>query len=537
MDAKKVRGKIKRNYVLAEEIIKRWYESEHFIETGDVRIGTTEELLKVIHGEELLCRELGKKLPGMQSIEVCLTIYGECSYGKYKKYHQSGDLHLYAAEAVRILLRGISPERERQIIFSERVFELLEHIRIMVEAKEIAQMKEVGFLEDAKEIYLTGGYFSFSKRDARIMEICGRYYSGKGLRLRMGDKTSELLYRDLKCKNLLESEFVISLQKLLSGMARGRDISFFKGTYYEFFPSIHDCDSTYKDFLEILLEKIDFLITFEMLLIKQYGLLYSMKNYSSDAMARLFRCPFVIPNKIVKECLVFEPAWKRWHVTDRNEIKLLKKPVIRSYDGRCMTSFLLSGDAVNAWLEDAIYKESHSKTWKMQICQKIEALFEQEVVDYMRKHKFIAGRIEENGVWHNGIHADKNLGIVLPGEVDVFAVNDDRKKVYLIECKCIHDVLTSEGNCYQKFKNINKKLNGTYVQKIKKKRQVIEKYIAKQLNGYLLSTVILTDIDFPVYLLKETVNAWEKDIAICDFAALKESVEKNTFPKSCVQHI
>ena len=75
MDAKKVRGKIKRNYVLAEEIIKRWYESEHFIETGDVRIGTTEELLKVIHGEELLCRELGKKLPGMQSIEVCLTIY------------------------------------------------------------------------------------------------------------------------------------------------------------------------------------------------------------------------------------------------------------------------------------------------------------------------------------------------------------------------------------------------------------------------------------------------------------------------------
>lgn len=538
MNSEEIKGKIEYNYKIAEKIIKQWYETEHFVEIEDIDAGTTEKLLKLIHKEELFCRQLVQSLPGMQSIEICMTIYGECTYGKYKKYHGNGYLHIYVAEAIRILLYGISFERECQIVLPTLLFELLEHIEIMVGAKEIAQMIEADILCDAQNLKLTQGRFSFSERDDKIVEQYRRNYSGKGLRLRIAEKSMELLYRDLEKRSSLESNFVESIQKLLTEPISGRDIPFFKGTYYEFFPAVNECDDTYKDFLKTLLEKIDFLIKYVMLLMRQYIFLYSGKNYSATDMSRIFGHPFIIPDKIVKDCMVFVPEWRRWRVTESNEIKILNMPIVRNYDGKYITSFLMCGDAINTWVEVTIYKGSDSVEWKKKICQRIEKLFEDEVIDYLRKYKFVAGQVEQNGIWHidssNGI---KNLEIVLPGEVDVLAINYNKKVVYLIECKRVHDILSAKGNIYQKFKNIKSNLSGKYVQKMKKKRKIIQEYVEKHLLGYQLITVILTDIDFPVYLLGDIINDWEKNICICDFAELKKAVVKNRLPHSCVQHI
>lgn len=537
-DSEEIKKKIQYNYETAEKIIKQWYETEHYIEIENTDVGTTEKLLKFIHKEELLCRKLAQSLPGTQSIEICMTIYGETTYGNYRKFHKKGFLHIYVAEAIRILLYGICFERECQILSPVLLFELLEHIRIMAEAKEVAQMIEVNILCDAENLRLTQGYFYFSERDVQIMEQYMLYYSGKGLRFRVAKETAKLLYRDLEKKSSLKSDFVESIQKLLSEPVSGQDISFFKGTYFELFPAVNECDHTYKEFLEVLLEKIDFLIKYEMLLLRQYGFLYSFKKYNAIDMARIVGHPFIIPDKIVKECMVFTPEQRRWHITEKNEIKLLNMPIIRNYNEKCMTSYPLCGDAINSWVENTIYRGSESVGWKIKICQKVESLFENEVTDYMRKHKFTAGQVEQNGIWHiDSNNRTKDLEIILPGEVDVLAINHNKKMVYLIECKCIHDVLVASGNIYQKFKNVKKNLSGKYVQKMKKKREIIQEYIEKYLLGYQLVTVILTDIDFPVYLLGDTINDWEKNIFICDFATLKKAVMKNKSPQSCVQHI
>lgn len=75
------------------------------------------------------------------------------------------------------------------------------------------------------------------------------------------------------------------------------------------------------------------------------------------------------------------------------------------------------------------------------------------------------------------------------------------------------------------------------MQKLKKKREIIKQYIEKHFLDYQFLTVILTDIDFPVYLSGDTINAWEKYISICDFDTLKKAIVKNTSPESFVQHI
>ena len=534
----KIKKKIKYNYEMADMIIKQWYENEHCLDTGCVDVGTTEKILKFIHKEELFCRQLVQSLPGIQAIEICMTIYGETTYGKYKKYHKEGFLHIHVAEAIRILLYGISFEREYLMLFPSLLFELLEHIELIAQAKELAQMIEVGILCDTENLKLAQGYFSFGERDFHIIEQYKQHYSGKGLRLRMARNTEKLLYRDLEESDVLKSNFVESIQKLLSEPVSGQDILFFKGTYYEFFPAINECDHTYKEFLEILLEKIDFLTKLEMLLLRQYCSFFPQKKYIATEMALIVGHPFIIPEKIVKECMVFIPEWKRWNVMEKNKIKLLDMPIIRNYDGRCMTSFPLCADAINAWLENSIYSGSENVRWKKKICQKIEAYFENEVTDYMRKHKFTAGRVEQNGMWHIDSKDEvKDLELLLPGEVDVLAVSHYKKIVYLIECKCIHDVLTTSGNGYQKFKNIKKNLSGKYVQKFKKKREIIKQYVDSHFLDYQLVTVILTDIDFPVYLSGDRINAWEENISICDLKTLKKSVVKNTSPESCVQHI
>lgn len=533
----KVKKMMEHYYDLAGELIKNWYETRHHIETGVVTFETTDDLVKFIHKEELQCRKLTQLLPGIKCIQLCMIIYGETVYGAYQKYHKDGKLHILVAEAIRILHYGQSPERERYMLSARILFELFEHIQIMIEAKEFTQMAEVGILCDLGELRLEQGHFFASNRDAKVLTHFRAHYGGKGLRLRMGTQTGELFSKDAKNSLWKRSNFAGAIQKLLSEPVSGRDIAFFKGTYYEFLPAVAECDDTYREFLEKLLERVEFEAKIFLLAAQQYAFLYSSSQYNMEEAGRVLGNPVVIPKEMVKEDMVFVPEWKRWKIEEGSRIAILNTPVIKSYDGKYATTFWLYADSVNSWVEEFVYRENTAGDWKMKISQTIENQFEEEVAAFMRKFQFEAGQVKQNGVWYIGNVKEKNLAVTLPGQVDVLAVSHGRKKVYLIECKCLHDMLSAEGNVYKKSKSINQKLRGAFVQKLKKKREKIIEYMENNLPDYDLTTAVLTDLDFPVYLLGEERKEWENFISICSFQELQEAVVKNKDLISYVGHI
>lgn len=540
-NAERLKIQIQSEHQIASNIIEAWHTQEHPVwDAGSepIKLDTMKTLLSFIHKEELLCRELAQNLPKEESIRICITIHADFTYGIHRKYHKVSQLNICAAEAIRILLYDKTPKHLRPSFSSDRLFELLKHVEIMLKAKELAQRIDAGILFDTQKLYFSHGDFQLSRRDFALLQHFNLNYTGKGLRLRFADETMKLLSRDFQGRSSLDSNFSAAIQTLLSGSSCGEDIPFFKGTFYEFFPAVNDCDHTYKEFLENLLCRIRFLNQLIITLLCQYIHLFPSLKYDADSMSLLLNSACTVSEQTTDKSLLFTPEWKRWKPLDRNRVNALDYPVIPIGSGNCATSFALCGDALNSWIEDSIYGNAESVKWKEKLCQKMEALFETDVTDYMRRKKFKAGQIEQNGIWHADSRGGTvDLGIRLSGEVDVFAVNDRTKTIYLIECKCIHDVFTASGNIYQKFKNVKNNLSQKYVQKLKKKRETIESYVNSHLPDYKLITVILTDIDFPVYLLNENIPMWENIISICDFEELKRAVEQKTCPKSCVQHI
>lgn len=539
-DVNAARKILENNHQIASEIIVRWYNDEHYFHMNPeiIYLENTDKLLKFIHREELLCRELAQSLPSTQSIMICLTVFSVLVNGD--KYYTQGSLHMFAIEAVRILLYGASKEREYLPFSLNKLYVLLEHIKIMNESKELALMMSAGLLCDPEQLCIYYGKITVSKKDFQIMEYRRSHFTGRGTRLRIAKDTRKLLLDDLEQMNKhgsLNSEFLNSMKLLISTDISGQDIPFFNGTCYEYLPATNECDVTYKEFISIFLEKLDFLNSLEFGLAKLWDHLYFGRKQRLEYWSLVFNSAFIVPHNWVKEHFVFVPEWKRWNLSANYEVPLLKTPVIQTYNGSYATTFLLFADAMNSWVEDSIYRNHESTSWKEQFCHKIESSFENEVIAFMRMEGFIAGTVEQDGKWHIDKDCIENLHILLPGEVDVFAANHSKKISYLIECKCLHDVFTSSGNIHQKLKNINRKLSNKFPNILKGKRSIILQYLSEYFPDYKLVTVITTDVNFPVYLQNNNRLEWEDIISICDFNALKDAVLNETYPKTCVQHI
>lgn len=529
--------KILFNNEVATKIIKKWYKNKHCIDIGEFKLETKENFLRLIHMEELYCRKIVQTLPITQSIKICLRIYEEIVYFNFHKYHNNGNLHLCVLEAIRILLYGSSYERDNNIILPNKLFELLEHVEIILKAKEFVKIIDVKILRHTQNIKFIHSDFCFDERDTAILEHLLRHFNGKGQRLKFSKSTSQLLFSNLH-NNVDENIFENSIKLLLNGEASGKDISFFKGTYYEFFPNYSNSeDASYKEFLENLLERIQLFKTFIFYLLYKCKQIYSKEKGHKEEML-ILSSAFELPNKMVNKNLVFTPNWKRWDLKQTKDFSLSNKPIIKINEGKYITSLALYADSINYFVENEIYRQIDKVTWNKKICQKVEAHFENEVISYMRRYNYVAGKIKQNGKWiFEDNEKTKDMNIKLPGEVDVFAVNYNEKIAYLIECKCLHDVLTRSGNEFQKFKNISNNLSGSYALTLYKKRTIIEEYISKHLTGFQIYTVLLTDVDFPVYLCDDNIRSWENVIAICDFKALQNAISKKRPPKTFLRHI
>ena len=532
------RKALENNHQIASEFIIKWYNDEHYVHMNPeiMYLENTDKLLKLVHREELLCRELAQSLPSTQSIMICLTVFSILVSGD--KYYTHGSLHMYAIEAVRILLYGASKEREDLPFFVDQLYVLIEHIKIMMESKELALMMSAGLLCDPEQLCICNGKICCSRKDFQIMEYRKTHFTGRGTRLRIAKDTRALLQNDLYMDKFgsLNSNFLDSIKLLISTDISGRDIPFFKGTCYEYLPAISECDITYKEFISDFCEKLNFLNCLEVGLAMRCRHLYPCKKQGLKCWPLVFNSAFIVPYNLVKEHFIFVPKWKRWDLTTNYNAPLLENPIVQTSNGNYVTTFLLFADAMNSWIEKTIYHNHEDANWKERLCNKIELSFENEVITFMRMKGFIAGSVEQDGKWHIGKDCTETLHISLPGEVDVFAVDHSKRISYLIECKCLHDVFTTSGNIHQKFKNINRKLSNRFPSILKRKREIILKYMKEHLPDYKLIAVITTDVNFPVYLYDNYKLEWEDIISICDFNTLKDAVLNDTYPKTCVQH-
>lgn len=95
-DVNAARKILENNHQIASEIIVRWYNDEHYFHMNPeiIYLENTDKLLKFIHREELLCRELAQSLPSTQSIMICLTVFSVLVNGD--KYYTQGSLHKIA---------------------------------------------------------------------------------------------------------------------------------------------------------------------------------------------------------------------------------------------------------------------------------------------------------------------------------------------------------------------------------------------------------------------------------------------------------
>lgn len=533
-----LKQRIERNSETAGSIIEEWYEMRTNLEINIEEIGTKEKLAKFIHKEELTCRRLVEELPESESIEICMTIYAELVYGKYKKYYGKGNLHLNATETIRILQYGAGLERERKLFSPVKLHEVFNHVEVMLMARELVQMIDADVLSEPERISIVRGEFVIQGKDRLIIEQYRQHVTGKGLRYRIARSTRELLYGGMWKQSFLENKLVEGIQSILSGTVSGKDIPFFIGTFYEFLPSISECDNTYRLFLQQLLRRVDFYINLEKFMYRLFFELYPNEKDKEEALYRVLNSVTIVPNGMVKSCMIFTPQWRRGDFLQCEKIGVLSNPIVKNCWGAYITNDALCGDALNSWLEETIYEGAQSVAWKAKICQAIELAFEDEVRAYMREQNVVAGKLEQNGNWYknNNVGVEK-LDITLPGEVDVFALNACRKIAYLIECKSLQDVLTTSGNPYKKLRNVRKKLTGTFIQTLKQKRACVKTYMDKHLPEYELITVIVTDIDFPAYSLDEEESMWEQLIIICDFEEFKTAVKMGRNPKSIIAHV
>ena len=125
---------------------------------------------------------------------------------------------------------------------------------------------------------------------------------------------------------------------------------------------------------------------------------------------------------------------------------------------------------------------------------------------------------EQNGEW-----LTEKLPVKLSGECDVFAIHEKEKKVYLLECKRLHDAI-STGICYKTMESNKKKILQNFVPKLYKKRQQLEVYIKNEYPDYDFLSAVITDVDFPVFIREDAYYKYKDEIVICDFRALQKAV-------------
>lgn len=507
----------------ARILVEKWKAGESFKFPFYDNLDTVEKLLKLSHHFEIEARKTAKSMPQEQCSLVCMNLYSYIVYVSKNEFmrdsiYSEDILHIYALEAIRILQYGAHEEEEEDLYSNDDMILLLRQIENMVSIREIAKRLNAGIIEKPEKI-LFEDRIRLAKEDQYFIKQIGEHYCGKGKRLRLAEDTTHFLFESDN-RYLAFTKF---LKDLISGTNTKNSIQAVKGTYFEFLPQMQQDDAEfegYSKFINSLIRRIEFTKNF-------------MKE-QENSVGGVFNAGIVGETSIPKE-MIYIPRFRRWNIGDEEKINLFQTPVIKLNHEKYATCFALCGDSLNSWVERELKKDCGTTKWKQGLLQKIEFQFEKEVNDFMMKKGYQSGSLKENGEWNpqnQGAHSIK-LPVKISGECDALAINDKTKMIFLIECKRLHDAVSS-NEPLKIMESVRKKVLQKFIPKLSKKREEIRGFIESMYPDYEFCSAMVTDVNFPIYIPEGKKYSEENNVIYCSFDSLKESVENRQFPKNAI---
>lgn len=132
-------------------------------------------------------------------------------------------------------------------------------------------------------------------------------------------------------------------------------------------------------------------------------------------------------------------------LTDRPAI------IIDNNSGVFVTLIPIIADSIAWYMEASVlgYWEDFKRNLPKCIFKnEISKPFEDSVIEIFRKAGFLAGNVNDKGVWDSGnglVKLINEKGEKIPGEIDVLAKSDQMKLLVLAECKILHHPYNSKG--------------------------------------------------------------------------------------------
>ncbi|SMC60621.1 hypothetical protein [Pedobacter nyackensis] len=225
-----------------------------------------------------------------------------------------------------------------------------------------------------------------------------------------------------------------------------------------------------------------------------------------------------IPATEIQEA-IYNCFWRKdWHreaIMKEHDILqrlIVERPCIRirDVDNLFATSVFLLMDAINYCLEsyihknDALYEKHFTKP------------FETQVLELLSKYGFSSGEVSEKGVWKNNIEdilfENKEK---MPGQIDILALDSNKKQALLIDCKLIH--FPKSANV---LRNLTAKFDDRdtdgFHKKLEKKRRWLKG--CDLMRDIEIINVHITNIYIPIFDSKKVV---------IPYSQLKDFLEKN----------
>lgn len=495
-------------------VLRDWKEGKTFEFEDYDELNTVKKILNFSHRYEVLARKEAQKLPRYESSIVCMNLY---TYIVYLSREVPGEtiyardyLHIYAMDAIRLLQYGERNISEVELYESDTMLLLLRIVEIIFMSREIAKNLQSNLISRPERIAFKDGEVILSDEDLKFVQRFGQNFNGKGTRFRMAKDTTYFLFEVYKNKDI----FLKYLSQIQEGKVEEWCKKAVRGTCYEFLPVLSQNDSEYEEYTAFIKE-LDARIRFTVKIMKSRDLndgnIFTVENV----------CDYSIPKE-----MICKPKFNRWSIGDEEHLALAYAPVVKISEGCFLTCFALCGDSVNSWIERQMNEKFEQYRWKQQYLGAMEKQFEEEVNCFMRKMGYRSGNLKQNGEW-----LTEKLPIRLLGECDVFAISEKEKKVYLLECKRLHDAI-STGICYKTMESNKKKILQKFVPKLYKKKQQLEVYIKKEYPDYVFLCGIITDVDFPVFVEADADYKYKDEILLCDFNALQKAMRENSILQS-----
>lgn len=467
------------------------------------QIHNVNELDHLINDIEPELFSLAQSLQPDWAIPIVLQIIGELYYGRYTQYK---DICNYFKRSLAYLWQNshIPHGNYKNIARLERLICLCYVIETLYAFRKMF-------------IAVPDFWFSFETGHAVIPDAFhtdflnfGMLASGKGKRFRVAETNSRLM-------NEQAAPFFQGLLSILDGKPP-REIEVLKGTFYADVPGIENSECA-RFWKEVFFRYSFYLAT-----------LASCEDvYKPEDVVLFEEFAIAIPETYLTQDVVQNSFWKHdWFKQQLAECYgnlIVSKPIIRiSPNGDFATSPVLIGDSLNQFVEKQLlgystrspYLNLPSKIFKDAFSEK----FEEQCIQLLRKHGFLAGHISETGIWKTQ-HESINLRITgenLYGEVDVFAYHPGTSIAFLIECKVLLDVQDSRS-----YQNIVSKLKDDsegFKFKLRKKAGWIQKSFTLHYGFHIEPFMFLvTDIPLPV------LDADDKDITIVDYSRLEYLLE------------